>query len=297
MTGTIEPRTAACRRAIAALPFVGAGEGGGFSFELPGGRRMRLRLHVGESWADLTVEPGEESAPTGHWDALALNAAAGGMARLILRPGDSTVALRADVRLAADEDPSPRLAEACSDLRRLAESAGRFARRSNADAGTARTQEAEGAAARQHAGADVAALLTEAGWPFVQRASHRLAVDLGLPEQFQQAFITNGPGGRCNARATLAVIGAPTVATRNALGVLLLTVSALVRTVRGGCVDEGGESAVFFEAPLGEAPDASDVDAALGAVAMACQLAGRESRALIDERIARAYLAARGWAA
>jgi hypothetical protein len=297
MTSTIEPRTAACRRAIAALPFVSADEGAGFSLELPGGRHTRLQLHVGDSWADLTIEPGEESAPIGHWDALALNAAADGMARLVLRPGDPALALRADVRLAADEDASPRLAAACGDLRRLADAVDRRSRGSNADAGAARAPEADAASARPQAGTDIEALLTEAGWPFVRRASHRLAVDLGLPEQFQQAFITEGPGGRRRARATLAVIGAPTVATRDALGVLLLTASALVRTACAGCVDQDGESAVFFEAPLGETPDACDVDAALGAVAMACQMAGREARTLIDERIASAYLAARGWAA
>lgn len=298
MTGAIDSRTAACRRAITTLPLVGAGEGGGFSLELPGARRARLLLHTGDGWADLTVEPGEESARIEPWDALALNAAADGVAKLVLRPGDSAPALRADVRLAADEDPSASLSAACNELRRLAESVARHSRRADADAGggAAGAPEADNASAHPHAGTDIEALLTEAGWPFVQRASHRLAVDLGLPDQFQQAFITNGPGGRSRARATLAVIGSPTVATRRALGVLLLTVSALVRTARGGCSDEEGDSAVFIEAPLGESPDASDVDAALGAIAMACQMAGREARALIDERIARAYLAARGWA-
>lgn len=298
MTITGEPRTAACRAAVSALPLVAAGEGSGFSIGIPGGRRVPLRLHVAESWADLTVDPGEQAVRTSPWDALAVNASADGAAKLILRPGDLRVTLRADVPLSPDEDPSPRLAAACEDLGRLA---GALERRSLVSRGgdePPRAQDTQGPAVPDEpADVDMALLLTEAGWPFVRRTSNRLAVDLGLCDQFQQAFITPDSGRRHRVRATLAVAGTLPAATRDALGVLLLTVSAAVRLARGGCASQGEESVLFVESPLGETPAVGDVDVALCAVAMACQMAGRETRALIDERIARAYLAARGWAA
>ena len=298
MTVTMAPRTAMCRAAIAALPCVAAGDGAAFLLGLHGGRRARLRLGVADGWADLTVELGGSAGRTNPWDALALNAVAGGAARLILRPGDAAVALRADVPFAADGDPAPRLASACEDLRRFAIALETGAVGPIADAGESSTPDARPVSSPNHdGGVDIAALLTEAGWPFVQRASNRIAVDLGLPDQFQQAFITPGAGERHRVRATLAVVGTPAAATRNALGVLLLTVSAVVRTARGGRINQDGESTLFFESPLDDAPAASDVDVALCAVAMACQMAGLEARALIDERIAEAYLAARGWAA
>ena len=298
MSIAVEPRMAMCRQAIAAAPFVAAGEGAAFNLDLPGGRCVPLRLHVADGWACLTVEAGGQPVRTSPWDALGLNAAADGVARVILRPGDTTVALRADVPLAADEDPKPQLAAACDDLRRLAGEIERGAVDSSIDGDASSATHAQVTTSPGgHAGVDFAALLTESGWPFVQRASNRLAVDLGLPDWFQQAFITAGAGRRHRVRATVAVIESPTAATRDAIGILLLTVSAVVRTVRGGRLDQDGESTLCFDAPLAEFPAATDVDAALGAVAMACQMAGREARALIDERIARAYLAARGWAA
>ena len=298
MNIAVEPRTAMCRQAIAATPFVAAGEGAAFGLDLPGGRRVPLRLHVADGWACLTVEVGGQLVRTGPWDALGLNASADGVARLILRPGDTTVALRADVPLAVDEDPKPLLAAACDDFRRLVSEIERGAVDSGIDGSVTTAPRAQAAASPGgHAGVDFAALLTESGWPFVQRAANRLAVDLGLPDWFQQAFITAGAGRRHRVRATVAVIESPTAPTRDAIGILLLTVSAVVRTVRGGRLDQDGESTLCFDAPLAEFPAASDVDAALGAVAMACQMAGREARTLIDERIARAYLAARGWVA
>jgi hypothetical protein len=300
MTSSIGPRAAACRAAISALPFVDAADGAAFRLRLPRDRRARLRLHMADGWAVLTAEFGDQAVRTNPWEALALNGAADGEARLILRPGDVAVAVRAEVPLAAGEDPAPRLASACGDVRRLAAAVERRAAHEDGDT-PARVPREEAApeppSSSEQPAVDIAALLTEAGWPFVRRASGRLAVDLELPDQFQQAFITPAADGRHLVRSTLAVAGALTPPTRNALGVLLLTVSAMVRTARGGCTDEDGESPLFFESPIGNAPSASDLDLALCAVAMACQMAGREARALIDDRIARAYLAARGWAA
>ncbi len=300
MSITGEPLTSRCRQAMATLPLVSAGEGGAFCLALAGGRRAPLRLQTGDGWADLTLDAGrpERMSP---WDALGLNASADGAARLILRPGDSAVTLRADVPTSEDDDPSGRLGAACADLRRLADRVQAAEDSSDSGADIAQMDEgvpdADASGVDGRAGVDLAALLTESGWPFVQRGPNRLAVDLGLPEWFQQAFITPGAGRRHRVRAKVAVLESPTAATRGAIGILLLTVSAVLRTIRGGRRDQDGETTLFFDAPIGEAPAAGDVDAALGAVAWACQMAGREARALIDERIARAYLAARGWAA
>jgi len=290
-----DPRAAASRRALAATPGIGTSDAGRLTLALRDGRRTWVRLHVEDGWAELTAGLPKGAAAPDPWEALSTVAAVEGVARLALTPGECAIELRADIALDDDVDPAPRLAAACDDMRAMASAlCGRAA-----SAAPAYGEPAAGAAAggRSAACANLPALMSETGWSFVERDPERLAVDLAIPDRFQQAFVTPSAGGRTLMRATLAVSAAPTLASRRALGVLLLTASTVVRLARTGVATEGGDVRLFVEAYLDAVPAAGDLDAALGALARACRIAGRETRALFDERVARIYLAARGWAA
>jgi len=123
-------------------------------------------------------------------------------------------------------------------------------------------------------------------------------VDLGIPDRFQQAFVWTDPAGRPQLRARLAVLAAPIADARRAIGVLLLTLSAVVRLVRAGATeDSSGEVTLFVDAPLGRDLTAEELDTALTAIALAVRITSREACALAHAPVAQAYLAARGWAA
>ena len=135
------------------------------------------------------------------------------------------------------------------------------------------------------------------GWDFVQRSASRFAVDLGVRGQFVQAVIDPVTASAIRLRATLATYRSPVAATRLALGVLLLTTSAAVRLVRGGAsAGDGDEYDVYIETWLDTAASADDLQHALSALSVAGQMVARETRAVADERVARSYLSARGWA-
>jgi hypothetical protein len=287
-------RAAACRRALAGIPGVEPRGLGGFTLALLDGRLADLRFHVDGGWVELTAGLPTELASVDPWDALAAAATVEGLAKLALKPGACALDVRADIALEGLIDPAPRLAAACSDMRSLAAAlAGSPGTHDRSAARDAAVDPSAGCAGR----ADLCELISEAGWSYVERDPERLAVDLAIPDRFQQAFITPSACGGTLARATLVVSSAPTLASRRAIGVLLLTVSTVVRLVRTGAVLDAGDARLFVEAYLDRNPTVAELDAVLGALAMACQSAGRETRALFDERVARTYLAARGWAA
>jgi hypothetical protein len=233
-----------------------------------------------------------------------LNANADGAAKMIVVPGATRLGARADLRPGDDGAvPAARLDAAGDDLRRLAATA---ARRANGEPGGSDDGLREsgeppapvtGSVSRESA-PDFAALLAETSWTCAPRASGRVAVDLWIPDRFRQAFVWTDPAGRPRLRARLAVLPAPTADTRRAVGVLLLTLSAVVRLVRAGVTeDSSGEATLCVDAPLGPDLTAKELDTALAATALAVRMTAREACALSRAGVAQAYLAARGWAA
>jgi hypothetical protein len=281
-------------QALACISGIEPRAAGAMSLVLCDGRRVELRFHVEAGWAELTASLPGDLASSDPWEALASTVRVEGVAKLSLTPGGCGIEIRADVAMGDDADPAPALAAAVDDMRSLAAA---LAGSSGAGTVAAAGESAIDAGPASGARVDLRALVSETSWSFVERDPDRLAVDLAIPDRFQQAFITPSRSGRTLARATLAMGALPTAASRRALGVLMLTASTAIRLVRPGIVIEGADARLVVEAYLDPDPDAADLDAALGALATACRIAGREARALFDERVARIYLAARGWAA
>lgn len=326
MTPRLGARASAAKVALASISFVSVPARGGCHLVVSSGVRLPLALQFDDEWLTLTCPATQGAEPLAPWDGLRLNDTLGGFARLALTPGETGIDARADVALHDGVDLPRRLSLACEGLRAAARAcrAHRGSRRTGDRVGADRDtmlaalfeetgretpdrarislaaptspQTGEpGTPADDGSLLDLPTLLTEAGWPYVQRARSRFAVDLGVRGQFLQALIEPTGGAGVRLRATLGVFNSPPATTRTALGVLLLTVSAAVRLVRGGAETGGAEPAVFVETWLDGGPTVEEVDQALSALAVAGQMVGRETRALSDERVARAYLSARGW--
>lgn len=234
-----------------------------------------------DEWITLAVRMPCGPGALSPWQALLVNAGIAGPVKLVLAAGGLDLEARVEIPTEDGVDPGARVRQACESLRRLA---------SGGPADTATCTDAASGAL------DLPSLATDAGWPFVLRSSGRLAIDLAVSGQFHQALVEPRAAG-CRVRASLVVVVGPSARSRFALGALLLTVTGLVRMVRAGAVEQPGETMVFVETDLAKRPTAPELHHALCALAVACRMAGRETKALLDERIASAYLAARGWAA
>ena len=125
-----------------------------------------------------------------------------------------------------------------------------------------------------------------AGWRMSGRADQRFVVDLDLKGGFRQA--TGEPCGRglrLSVKVGKTEISAPEC--RLAVARFLLAATDAVRLVRAANTSERGLG-LEITLPPGSAPP--EVDDALGALALASQLAGLEVDALNDPAFARRYL-------
>ena len=253
-----------------------------------------------DEWIALAAVSPRSLSGLPPWEALLLNSRTDGPAKYVLPPGGDGLALRAEILADEDVDVTERVRQACSGMLELAAAASarsadseEAARPSAAGAGqTSAAVEASGREGELSAKPDLRALVTDAGWSYVARSTHTLAVDLEVRLQFQQAML-EAHGAGCRARAVLLMTRAPSAQSRAAIGTLLLTIAGLVRTVRAGAVSHEEEVTLFFEVDFPGGVTAVELRHGLAALAVACRMAGREARVLTDEQVARAYLAAR----
>lgn len=268
-------------------------------------------------WLVLSGELSDAARSRSSWDALRRTAASPGLAKLVIAPSARTLVLRADVPTEDGIDVAARAREARDGIKRLAEGCDDGAEalsHNGTDDGAAfdkaQAKEAPSSTrtvddaikiddtveADRAPETGLGALVAEAGWAFVQRAAGRLAIDLGVPGQFHQAIVEPRNAGGCRVRVELARLGDVADETRAAVAVLLLTVAHVVRFVRAGAEPLDGTTAVFVEVDIESAATSPEIHHALSALSVACRMAGREVKALMDLDLARSYLAARGWA-
>ncbi|MCX6538594.1 MAG: hypothetical protein NT151_06650 [Acidobacteria bacterium] len=277
-------------------------------------QRLDIAVDREYDWLVLSADLPDATRSRAPWDALQGTAASPGSAKLVIAPAARTIGLRADVPAEDGIDVVARTREAREGMNRLA---------AGADDGADRLRQGYGGPPKLYARAevpsysstdsragesgrtaeadqapeiDLGALAAEAGWAFVQRASGRLAIDLGVPGQFHQAIVEPRNAGGCRARVELARLGDAADDTRTAIAVLLLTLAYVVRFVRAGAEPRDGTTSVFVEADIEHAATAPELHHALSALSVACRMAGREVKALMDPDVAHTYLAARGWA-
>jgi len=237
-----------------------------------------VAARVDDEWISLAASLPPRTGAVAPWQALLQNAQLVGLARLVLRHGGREFEIRADCPVDDGVDVDSRLREAQASVRQ-------------AGSGTRPAGEIP-----EPDTVDLGVVAEEAGWAFVRRSSGRMVVDLGVPDQFCQAVI-EPHGAGCRARVVLAMAVNPSAIVRSALAVLLLTVTASVRMVRAGATEREGQTAVFVETGVAAPVSARELHHALAALAVTCRMAGREAKALVDDRVAGLYVTARGWAA
>ncbi len=140
--------------------------------------------------------------------------------------------------------------------------------------------------------ATLVALCAEAGHAATARPSGVVLVDVGGSEAFRQVEIVPAAGA---VRVAVEIV---TPAARSepcsaALAHLLLAASGAVRLARPWVEEREDTTSAGFEVELGPAPDAVALGRAVMALAAACNLCAREADSLVDEAVARAYLALR----
>ena len=138
---------------------------------------------------------------------------------------------------------------------------------------------------------DLARVCRETGWPFVERSGGGLVFDLETPDGFYQASIEERMG-QVLVEVEIAVCESPPDPCRQALALLLLATSGIVRMVRAVAKETDSRSETTrFEVMFDYFPCAAELNQALGALSTACRISGREAVLLQqDEKVAREYL-------
>jgi hypothetical protein len=128
----------------------------------------------------------------------------------------------------------------------------------------------------------------ERGWPLERRDAARFTVELDAPGLLSQAGVER-QGPELSVSIEVLRGAALTENSRRAAALFLLTLTAMLRLVRGAAV-ETPDPAVRIEARLPAVPTGTELDLALLALSLACRLCTRELRGLSDNLMARTYL-------
>jgi hypothetical protein len=248
-----------------------------WSFELRNGKPMEARATLGDEWLSLVALPRFEPSSELPWRLLKLNGALSGEARFTRRPRWRSFAIRAEVHV-CEATIGARVRDACLQLIDAAsllcgDRVKRREARVLSDTSVKRWRE----------------LIAESGWPLPEVDGGRLFVDFPARRGHHRVTIDDdGTATRCgvelNTEATIAAV------CREALGVLLLTVTDGLQCVRAAARSEGGRDTAWLEVTLPPAPTCIEVDLAFGSLAAACELVGRPAVALLDQPLAETYL-------
>lgn len=232
---------------------------------------------------------------------LLLNATLPGGAKFSLGDHSSEAMLSAEIPVHEEEEGEPVwldrwIGEACVGLRQGA------LKWSILNAQSADTISSLGSSlgAERRSTVDMAAegRLTEpcerAGWSFTTRASGQVAIRLDVRDAFCQALLAPKVGKMQRLRVSLGMATSTEGETPQAVHLLLLSASRLVRLARASAAPAGDATEYRWEAVLPADYTAETLGHALGALSVACQLTARELQAMEDRKIAREYLALRG---
>ncbi len=273
---------------------------GQLEFILSNGRALQGTAYVENTWLRLqmpsTTVRGKRwhlSNPRSALDVLRRNKAIRGNTRLILCRDERFVTLSADICLDDEVNLASRIEESLHGFATVLEAPrGPDDRASIGSHCTVSTSEAA-----KGPDSDLKHLCEEAGWPFLERPSGSLAVDLGVPRDFYQATVEEQEGRDGGIRLSIGLTQgelSPKVC-RWAAAFFLLTACSALRMVRPVTEGKDHGSAVSLEISFARRPCAPELNHALAALSVACRMIGREARLLHhDEELAKEYLLTRG---
>ncbi len=137
-------------------------------------------------------------------------------------------------------------------------------------------------------------LCERAGWSCTTRANGQVAIRLDVRDAFCQALLASKVGKMWRLRVSLGMAISTEGKVPEAVHLLLLSASRLVRLARASAAPAGDAVEYRWEAVLPADYDAQMLGHALGSLSVACQLTARELQAMEDQEIAQEYLALRG---
>lgn len=138
----------------------------------------------------------------------------------------------------------------------------------------------------------LAGLCVKAGWTVARHDAGAVLVALD-PSSPHHARLAISPHGRLRAAVPLAGTPPSSAVSREAIALLLLRASSIVRGVKGVAFRDGDAHLPAIASACGQpvhSPDA--MDRTLSALDVACRLVEREVQALEDSSLARIYLSA-----
>jgi hypothetical protein len=250
----------------------------------------KVSARVQDGWLLVRAPAPRRASRRAAWDLLRLNARVGRGARLALAPHDRLLVVLADLPLEDEVDLAALVADASDGLRALMRAA---------DADTVEYPTPEPPAVESAGEAvpiPLSTLLQGSPWSFVERSPRRLAVDLDVAGRFSQAVV-EASCDRCRASVGLQTGPVSSARAREALGLLLLTLTGTLKMVRASVNGSGEAETPALEVSLPGHLTPVELHHALAALSIACAEVGAEARVLNSEEIAEAYLAARGRAA
>jgi hypothetical protein len=139
----------------------------------------------------------------------------------------------------------------------------------------------------------LAKILRETRWSHHERDDASIAVDLESNRGYRQARLVVSAGGDFSARVEMADWRSPSTCSRAAAARMLLCANHATRMARAAAREEEDRWRFRFEVRLGTPPSERELHHVLGTLSVACRQWTRELRALEEDSIARAYLAAR----
>ncbi len=261
---------------------------GRWRFSLVNGAVRPVGARVADGWLELTTVVPEaarmEQAPL---SCLRLNARFGGSVRAARARGDAAFHIRTDVNLDEATGLAGRIGSACEQvhdaLHLLQPGASDMLPWPQAEG------ESQPIGPDSIAG-DIERLCAEAGWPCTATAASELRLDIETRAGVFGARIEPAGGGAERVVVELADMAAQSATSQRAVAMFLLALSSAVRAVKGVVLEREGGDVFALASPI-EAPTVQALDRSLSALAVACQISGREVQALRDERLADAYLA------
>jgi hypothetical protein len=248
--------------------------------DLGNGVPLPARARLRDQWLEITAPIEPEPQDVDRWTLLVRNGALPGPARVVgIGAG---LALRADVPVHDRRILADRLPAACEAIRQWQRAAGDPDRPSAATQSLPEVERERWIAAAAEFGRDITA-----------GPGGRLTAGLPVAGRDGQARIAVADGG-VTVGVRVARCEPPDPTARIAIGTFLLrgtgALSLVRAAVRPGAGPATAAAQIVLEVSLPRLVDGVELDAALSALTVACRHSARETRALTDARLARAYL-------
>lgn len=250
------------------------------------GSGIRARVWLEDDWLLVDSPAPGGSRAEDAWVLLERNRLLPGIARYVLPPGHGTPRLRAELPVDGSVDSTMWLREVWHAI----------AHQSVGQPGVGepvRLAEPGSEGSHGTSAEDLLRLCGELGWSTRRQRDGRLTVDLASRRESGQAAITTD-GACVRFASVLGRADGCTTASREAISLLLLLVSGLVRLVRAVALDEGSGGGAGLAVVLPAPVSVEALGHARAAISVACDLCGPEVRLLQDDSTAAQFL--RLWA-